>query len=134
MAADDFELLAAELRTDLDDLETFVEALARKLEAALPGTTVSRRRRWLSHDGPVERICVELGEEQLVLEHRGGTATAQRARRVRGIVLKSEPLGLDEWVDALTLALAERAESSEEGRLALERLLGLDQRPREVGT
>jgi hypothetical protein len=42
---------------------------------------------------------------------------------VRGIVLKHEDLGLDEWIDSLSQELAETAERSERGRLALERLL-----------
>jgi hypothetical protein len=42
---------------------------------------------------------------------------------VRGIVLKNEELGLDEWIESLARDLAETAEQSERGRLALERLL-----------
>jgi hypothetical protein len=37
--------------------------------------------------------------------------------------LKSEELGLDDWIDALSRDLTEAAEQSERGRLALERLL-----------
>jgi len=35
--AEDFEMVAASLRADSADLRTFVEALAAKLEGALPG-------------------------------------------------------------------------------------------------
>jgi hypothetical protein len=42
---------------------------------------------------------------------------------VRGIVIKSERLTLDEWIDALSRELTERAQKSERSRVALQRLL-----------
>jgi hypothetical protein len=53
----------------------------------------------------------------------GRARRAVRGRAVRGIVLKNEELGLDEWIDALARDLAETAEQSERGRVALEKLL-----------
>ena len=41
---DDLDLLAASLRADAGDLEAFVEALAVKLEAALPDQVEVERR------------------------------------------------------------------------------------------
>jgi hypothetical protein len=122
----DFELLAASLRADTRDLSVFLEALASKLEGALPQRTrVSRRSLGLfSRRKRVGRIEVELGEERYVLIHDGGALEARRATVVRGVVLKSEPLGLDEWVESLARAIAVEARMSEDGRLALERLLG----------
>ena len=38
-------------------------------------------------------------------------------------MLKNEELPLDEWIDELSHDLAESAEQSERGRVALERLL-----------
>jgi hypothetical protein len=42
---------------------------------------------------------------------------------VRGIVIKSEPLDLDAWIEALSRELAAQARQSERARIALERLL-----------
>ena len=42
--AEDLDLLAASLRADAGDLDAFVEALAAKLEAALPGQVEVERR------------------------------------------------------------------------------------------
>ena len=42
--ADDLDLLAASLRADAGDVDAFVEALAVKLEAALPGQVEVERR------------------------------------------------------------------------------------------
>jgi hypothetical protein len=38
-------------------------------------------------------------------------------------VIKSEPLGLDEWIEALSRELSAQARRSERARIALERLL-----------
>ena len=43
---------------------------------------------------------------------------------MRGIVLKTEEVPLDVWIDELSRDLAEEAHRSERSRLALERLLG----------
>jgi hypothetical protein len=42
---------------------------------------------------------------------------------VRGIVLKNDPLPVEEWLLSLARDLAEQAARSEQGRAALERLL-----------
>jgi hypothetical protein len=81
------------------------------------GGLLARRKR-------VRRIAVDLGEERFQLEHHDGRVQGRRARVVRGIVLKTEELGLEEWIDALSAELADQARSSERARLAAERLLG----------
>jgi hypothetical protein len=127
MAGDaDLDLLAASLRADTEDLSVFVEALAAKLEGALPQRTrVSRRTLGLlDRRKQVRSIEVELGEERYVLVSDGGAPEARRATVVRGVVLKAEPLGLEEWIESLARAIAAEARTSERGRLALERLLG----------
>jgi hypothetical protein len=117
-----FELLAASLRADARDLSTFLEALAGKLSASFPESTTIDREGFRGR-GSVKSISVGLGEHRYELQRRSGSVTCVRARSVRGIVLKSEELGLDDWIDALSRDLTEAAEQSERGRLALERLL-----------
>jgi hypothetical protein len=126
MAGDaDFELLAASLRADTRDLSVFLEALASKLEGALPQRTrVSRSLGLFGQRKRVRRVEVELGEDRYVLVYDGGALEARRATAVRGVVLKNELLGLEEWVESLAQAIAVEARQSEQGRLALERLLG----------
>jgi hypothetical protein len=127
MAGDaDFELLAASLRADTRDLAVFLDVLGSKLEGALPQRTrVSRSRGLFGRRKQVERIVVELGEDRYVLRYDGGALEARRSKAVRGVVLKNELLGLEEWVESLARAIAAEARRSEHGRLALERLLGV---------
>jgi hypothetical protein len=123
---EDFDLVAASLRADAADSRGLAEALALRLETALPSQTrVERRaRRLLSRDKVVRAIEVDAGENRYSLEvdERGGMET-RRSAAVRGIVLKNDPLPLEEWIDALARDISEQARTSAQGREALERLL-----------
>jgi hypothetical protein len=122
----DFDLVAASLRADASDSRALAEALAAKLEVALPQQTrVARKGKgFLSREKVVRRVEVDCGEARydLAIDDRGRTE-ANRAHEVRGIVVKNEPLTLDAWIDALARDLSELARTSEQARLALERLL-----------
>lgn len=122
---EDFEMLTASLRADSADLPTFVEALAVKLEGALPGRCEVERhaKKLLSHDKVVRRVTLSVGDWRYTLDSDGGTVTTTRAKAVRGIVLKTEQVPLAAWVEALAQDLSAEAATSEQARLALERLL-----------
>lgn len=120
-----FELLASSLRADTRDLKTFVEALATKLEGALPSQTrVERKGGGLfSQQKHVRHIQVSLGDSRYDLAAEAGNIETTRARAVRGIVLKTERVALEAWIDDLSRDIAAEAQTSEQARLALERLL-----------
>jgi hypothetical protein len=123
---EDFDLVAASLRADAADTRGLAEALAVRLESALPSQTRVERRskRLLSRDKAVRAIEVDAAENRYALrvDDRGGLETT-RSAAVRGIVLKNDPLPLDEWIDALARDIADQARASAQGREALERLL-----------
>ena len=123
--AADVELLAASLRASSSDLSAFVEVLADKLEDALPGRVKVGRRptRFLGKQKRVESLECELGGQRYLLAARDGVVEARRATLVRGVVLKTEELPVEEWLDALARDLAEEARTSESAQLALQRLL-----------
>src|SRR4051795_4272207 len=122
----DFDLAAAGLRADGGHALRLVEGLAGKLEDALPGRAAVDRRavRCLSREKRVERIEVALGEATYELVSNGRTVSGMRGQTVRGVTIKREELGLEEWVRRLTHELGELARSSTEARTALDRLLG----------
>jgi hypothetical protein len=123
---EDFDLVAASLRADTADSRGLAEALAVRLETALPTRTrVERRaRKLLSRDKVVRGIEVDAGENRYALRvgERGELETT-RSAAVRGIVLRNDPLPLDEWIDSLARDIADQARTSAQGREALERLL-----------
>src|SRR5205085_591215 len=119
------ELFAASLRADITDVKAFLEALASKLEGSLPTQTVVTRQSGLfSREHPVKEIAVTLGEYQYrISRERQGALVALRAKVVRGIVLKTEQLPMEQWIEDLAGALAETAAQSAQARAALERFL-----------
>jgi hypothetical protein len=117
-----FDLLAASLRADTQDLRAFVEALAAKLSGAFPDR-VRVDRSGLLGNKRVKALSVDLGDERYELEHDDGHVSCRCSSVVRGITLKSRELELDSWIDALSQELLEEAGRSERGRVALERLL-----------
>ena len=120
-----FELFAASLRSSGSDLAVFVEVLADKLEQALPGRVVVERRalRRFSKEKRVVRIEVALGDNRYTVVVRQGVLETRCAKAVRGVVLKTEELPLNGWLEALGRELAIEAEASEQSRAALDQLL-----------
>jgi hypothetical protein len=121
----DVDLLAASLRASSSDLTVFIEVLADKLEDALPGRVQVGRRptRFLGKQKRVERLQCELGGQRYLLSARDGVVETRRATAVRGVVLKTEELPLEAWLDALARDLANEARTSEHAQLALQQLL-----------
>jgi len=123
---DDFEMVAASLRADSGDLPAYVDALAVKLEGALPGRCEVDRhaKRLFSHEKVVRKLSLSIGDWRYTLEADGaGNVTTGRAKAVRGIVLKTEQLPLADWIASLARDLSSEAATSEQARIALERLL-----------
>src|SRR3954464_14948000 len=121
--APDLDLLAASLRADATDTAAFLEALAARLQGALPGQVDVQRKGGLFGGKRVRRIEVRLGDTRYEIEGDGGQPTARRRNVVRGIALKTEELPVDAWLEALSAALLALAQTSGRGRAALERLL-----------
>jgi hypothetical protein len=123
---EDFDRLAAALQADSRDLSTFLEVVASKFEAALPGRTRVERSGGglLRRNRQVSRVSLELGDLHFELARSGGAVAAKCTKVVRGIALKTELLNLDAWLLELARALSTQASASAQDRVALERLLG----------
>jgi len=121
----DVDLLAATLRASSADLAVFVEVLAGKLEQALPGRVKVTRRagRLLGKRKRVERVECDLGDRRYLLQARAGAVEARQATLVRGVVLKTNELPLEGWLDELSRDLAKEAGTSAQAQLVLQRLL-----------
>jgi hypothetical protein len=124
-AAPDIDLLAAALRADLQDNRTFLEALAVRLEGALPGIARVQRRRagFLSRDKVVQRIEVTLGDDRFACAEAPHGLTAEKVHVVRGIALKRETVPVERWIEELAAALSTHAGALAADHAALQRLL-----------
>src|SRR6476469_763761 len=121
----DMDLLAASLRADSSDVNAFVGSLAAKLVEAVPARPRGQRRRAVLM-GPklVRRTALDAGSTRLELVRDDGGAVQTRCSRLSGgIVLKTEPIDTEAWIEALGQALAAEAGRNERTRQALERLL-----------
>jgi hypothetical protein len=95
------EALSALLSSDLKDLKVFVADLSQRLAALLPERArLLRRGLW----GGVKGVLLELGEWEYRLED-DGALKATRGHRVGGVVLRTEELSLEAWLEAVRQAL-----------------------------
>jgi hypothetical protein len=126
-AVPEVDLLAASLRADLADLDVFVEVLADKLTAAIPGAVEVVRAgggRFRRSRPRVESVEVTLGDRRLRLARTPGGLRTEVVHEVRGIRLSGEDVPPEAWVQALATGLAEQAGRSAAARDAVQRLLG----------
>jgi len=128
-ADDGFDMVAAQLRSDASDTETFFKVLASKLSDAL-GERVKLERAGglLKRDRAVSGLELDLtsagaGTVFAARRERGGSVACTVARRVRGIVLSTKEVPMSEWVDELVAALGEEAKRSEQTWKALHGLV-----------
>jgi hypothetical protein len=124
MASTDLDLLAASFRADAADVSAFVESLAVKLEQAMPGQVrVYRWRGGLRRPKRVHKIALDAGDLRLELRLEGGSIETSTSLLSGGVVLKTERVSVDEWISALSEAVAAEAQRSAITRQALEQLL-----------
>lgn len=109
------DLHAAFMRRAAADQPAFIEALAVRLEQALPGLVrVERKRDGLfSKTAHVHLITVDTGEAQYVLEQEHGALRAGRSRGTHGVVLKREVLTVAQFLDGLNEALGRLSADAE---------------------
>jgi hypothetical protein len=125
------DLLAAALRADSADLDVYSRVLTDSLAQALPPGMVeiehdqSMRDRLAGRPGVVRTMRIAFGEVSLELSRgRAGAPVARAARAVRGVVISSREITVDEWTRLLADQLAARAKDSAEARAALAKLIG----------
>lgn len=99
----DFDLHAAWIRRAQNDLHAFLEALAARLEGALPGRVQVERKREGFLTGPkrVVTVTIRTDDNRYVLDAHNHEIHASRQHEVRGVVLKTETLTLDRWLQDL---------------------------------
>jgi hypothetical protein len=126
----DLHLIAAALRADRADVESYVRVLTSVLGDALPpGMVEVERKRSLAdrvngREGTPVSLTVTTPESQLVLSQEKHGVAAEVRQIVRGVTIKRSTVGIDEWLVALAGVLAKLAGSSAAARDALTDLLG----------
>lgn len=95
---EDFDLQAAWLRRFTSDAESNLNALALRLQEALPErVTVRTSKGFFARTAKTTGVTVELGDKRYALEIARGKLKASVAMVVRGITLSTKPLNPAEW-------------------------------------
>jgi hypothetical protein len=124
-----FDMVAAQVRADASDADTFFKVLTAKLSDALGDRVrLERSGGLLKRDRPVTGVELDLtsagaGTVLSARRERGGVVACTVARKVRGIVLSTKPVSMPEWVEELVSALGEESRRSEQTWNALHGLL-----------
>ena len=126
----DLHLIAAALRADRADIESYTRVLTSVLGDALPPgmVTVDRKRslsdRMAGREGTPVSLLVSTPDEQLELRQEAHGVVGEIRQVVRGVTIKRRTVGVDEWLVALAGLLSGLAQSSASARAALTDLLG----------
>ena len=123
------EMVTAALRLDSSDVAIYASVLTKSLSEALPPeyVTVERERsmadRMKGRPGEVSKVEVRLGDQVMSLALKNGRPVAEIGREVRGVVLSTKVVPLQQWAAALANALMVHAENNAQTAEALRRLV-----------
>ena len=126
----DLHLIAAALRADRADIESYTRVLTLVLGDALPPgmVTIDRKRsmayRMAGREGTPVSLLVSTPDEQLELRQERHGVVGEIRQVVRGVTIKRRTVGVDEWLVALAGVLSALAQNSASARAALSDLLG----------
>jgi class 3 adenylate cyclase len=126
----DVEQLAAILRAETSDLDSYQRVLSSTIGDLLPAglVEVDRQRsmsdRLASRPGTATAIRLHLADKTLELVTHRGRLVATIATDVRGVTISKKEVPVSEWVQGLATYLASMANESADAREALGRLLG----------
>jgi len=111
---DEFDLEAAVLRRSQVDLRAFMEALAVRLEGALPQQVSVERRRdgLLSKTSHVANIEMRTEKAIYTLRLLKGVLTAMRAKVVRGVVISTSSVTAAVWLGEVRAEVSSLAQQS----------------------
>jgi hypothetical protein len=119
------DVLAAALRMDDQETGDLLEFLAQKLELSLPqSTTIARSGGFLSKKRPVKEITVRFTDYHYqIARDRLGSPSAKVMKLVRGVVLKTTEIPVDQWTEEVAQQLAQLARQSSQTRTALNKFV-----------
>lgn len=118
-AAIDGNQLAAGLRLDLANVDGFLMQLAQVLHAGF-----GEAAKIHAQDGRVLVIELNLGNDLFIARREPHGLVAQHKRLVRGVALKTVTHPTERWLELLTTAMAQHANTNARAAQALAQLRG----------
>lgn len=121
----DFSLEAANIRYEVGNQKAYLEALVTHLQSSLPGmVTISRSISLFQKNRLIKEIVVALGDQEFRLFY-SKTSGIQTyiGNRVRGVILKTETISFQEWLQKLANQVLAYAKMHNNATQSLEKFL-----------
>jgi hypothetical protein len=123
-ASFDLDLAAASLLADDRDIQTLLKVLASQLSSAFgERLKVERKGGLLRKSEEIRALEAALGNDLFRAEIQGGTLVCSVGRTSGGIRIRSETVGVDEWLRRLLGAVQAEAANNQAARMALENIV-----------
>lgn len=119
------DVLAASLRSDALQSSDLLEQLVKMLEAAVPErVTVTRGGWFMSKVKPIEELLVKFDDLQYrIVKPKSGSIQATSMKLVRGVVLKTNDVSLEQCIEGILNQLKEVSEKNAQTRRALNKFV-----------
>ena len=118
------DVLAAALQMDHQESGDLLEFLAKKLELTLPQqTTVVRAGGLFAKSHPVKEITVRFNDYHYQIARQQGSLSAKVMKLVRGVVLKTTEVSVEQWTEEISQQLVQLAQHSAQTRSALNKFV-----------
>lgn len=120
----DLELVTTALLAREEDLPMLLQMLAGQLAVSLPDQlTVEREGGMFRKSERVRSLQVTIGAEVFGARVDKGRVTSTIAKMSGGIRIRSETLGMDDWIRRLLAALRAEAAHNQKARATLETIV-----------
>jgi len=120
----DLEAALAALQLNSSDVRVLLRVLVSQLADLLgPRLSVERAGGWLRKSDDIKAIQVALADDVLRAEVQGSSVTCTIAHSSGGIRIRSQQVGMDEWLRTLLGGLRAEAVHSDRARQALENIV-----------
>jgi hypothetical protein len=120
----DLDSAMAVIQGSSGDVRILMRLLARELADVLgPRMSVERTGGWLKRSDDVKAMEVTLGDDVMSAQVHGSSVECMIGHSSGGIRIRSEKVGMDEWLRRLLAGLNAEASKSEQARQALENLM-----------
>ena len=119
----DLSTAVSQLASNNTDVRIMLKVLVSQLADVLGDRMVVERARRFRKSDEVRSVRVSLGDDTLEAVVEGATVRCTIGHSSGGIRIRSQQVGMDEWLTRLLSALQSEAANSERTRAALENLV-----------
>jgi hypothetical protein len=122
-AAFDLSMAVSQLASNSTDLRIMLKLLVAQLSDALGGRIVVEHAGRFRKTEEIRSVRIDLGDDSLEAVVDGGSVRCSIGHSSGGIRIRSEQVGMDEWLTRLLTTLQAEAANSEKTRQALESIV-----------